>query len=500
MLLWWAAAYAGSLELLEVGGFWGSPATTEPSAVYWNPGALGAQRGTRFYLEGAPVFATVRFDREDPYWGGRQDYKLATVAPFGAIVTDAGVPGLGFGVGFAIPMARGANPVQEDGPGRTHLRVGDIKAIQVPVGIGYMYKNLFGVGASVSYVLGTWYADLDTSVAPDLYDELDKQTAEVDLSPYEDPSIVENPRYLSRLRFGDLIAHDVTFAVGVHARPHPMLDLSLSYQHGWRADHGGRGQLNFNCPPDTDGSGRFGAETRGLCNTELESDVSVGYRYPAKIRFGVAITPDPNARVEIFGAYTFWRVFTDFEIGIDESTLRFTDGGDVLEETATLVGRDRLWARDNRDSWSLGVDAKYRILDRYRVGVRAGFDRSAVPDEVLSPNNFDGDTLVFGGMFGVAPVKELEIGLGFTEAFVFQRTVTNSAFSQVIPPSERVEGRYFYPSMNGTYSNSIHRVSISLKGQFDGSRRAAKRRSRDALETPDPAGPADPASPVGEGR
>lgn len=481
-----AAAYAGSLDLIELGGFWGSPVTTEPTAISWNPGGLGFQHGTRFFLEGAPIVASVRFDRDDPDYGGPASFRLFSVAPYGALVTDAGVKGLGFGIGASVPIARGAKAVEPDGPARTHLRTADIKAIQIPVGVGYAWKDKVGFGASVSYILGTWAANLDQSVAPDLYDQLVQQPT-ADLSPYDDPSIVENPRYLTNVNFGPLIAHNVTFALGVHAKPLPWLEVAASYQHGWTARHKGTAALQFDCPPTSDSFGRLGAEDRLLCDAPMAANAGVAYKYPARIRYGVAFTPDPAARVEVFGTYNLWRTFRDFDITLDD--VHRTDDVTLTPETAELVGKDRQWARDNRDNWTLGVDAKYQLLSKYRIGVRAVFDSAAVPDATLSPNNYDANTLVIGGMFGYSPMRELEIGLGYSEALAFQRTTASSAFGQVVDPAQRNDQRYFYPAMAGTYNSAIHRFSISLKGAFDGSRKDAKRRSRDALEpevTPDP--------------
>ena len=59
-------AHAGSLDVLEVGGLWGTPAATGPTAVWFNPAALGFERGTRFLVEATPALGGFQLDRDEP--------------------------------------------------------------------------------------------------------------------------------------------------------------------------------------------------------------------------------------------------------------------------------------------------------------------------------------------------------------------------------------------------------------------------------------------------
>jgi long-subunit fatty acid transport protein len=485
-----AASWGASLDLLEIGGMWGSPVTQEPTAIVWNPGAMGAVRGTRFLVEGAPVFANVGFERSDPDWGGLQEYRYFGIAPYLGVSTDAGVDGLGLGLALSVPVARGATAVDPAGPGRMALREGDIRSIHATLAAGYEIKRLFGFGASVSYVYGSWYANLDTEYATSLADELVKANGGTQTDYYPDDAVIEDPRYQTTADFQSLASHDVTFSFGVQAKPHPWLDLALSYQHGWYAQHRGTAALSFDCPPDDDPTGRFGAEDRGLCFAEMQADAEVAYRYPGRLRFGAALHPNDDLRVELFGSYAFWSTFTDFEINLSNVTSSNTT---ITEETSQLVSKQRLWARDNRDSFNVGVDGKYRIADRFRVGVRVMFDRAAVPDEVLTPNNYDADTVVLGGLFGVAVVPQVEVALSFSEYLSMARESSGSAFDLAMDPDERKPDRYAYPGMAGRYTSSIHRLGISVRGLFDGSKKVDKRRTRDAIEALESLAPADPA-------
>ena len=308
-----------------------------------------------------------------------------------------------------------------------------------------------------------------------------------------------SPPFQTGAKFGPLSAHDVTFAVGIEAKPHPWLDLAVSYQHGWYAQHRGTADLSFDCPPDDDDVGRFGAEDRGLCFAEMKAAAEVAYRYPPRLRFGAALHPDDKLRVELFGSIAFWRVFQDFEIHLSDVESTNTT---INDETRALVAKDRLWARDNHDSFNVGLDAKYRIANRYRVGVRVMYDSAATPDAVLSPNNYDANTIILSGMFGVAVVPTVEIALSYSEYLSIARQTDASAFHLAIDPDERAPDRYAYPEMAGRYTSSIHRLGLSVRATFDGSKKAEKRRSRDAIESLEQLAPAaepaaeEPAEPV----
>jgi hypothetical protein len=109
------------------------------------------------------------------------------------------------------------------------------------------------------------------------------------------------------------------------------------------------------------------------------------------------------------------------------------------------------------------------VHEQVLLGGRALFDRSAVPDKAMSPNNADFDTIQLGALIAVQPSKKvpLQIGVSFTEHIQLPRTVTENSFSVTVDPDQRNADRYLWPKMNGRYSGQLHRVGISLRGNFD---------------------------------
>lgn len=458
-------AHAASLDLVDVGGPFGTPGADDPTAVWWNPAGLSTGSGTRLYLEGAPVFARISFDRDSAVEGGLQEYTFFGVAPFVGLATDAGVDGLGIGAALIVPQARGASTDDPTGPGRSSLVEANIQVIQPTLAVSYEIADVLSLGASVGFAHSTWSGSLDTEYATALYDETALLTGSGDVLGYTDAT-VEDPEYNARADFQELVATGVVFGAGISITPVDMITIAASYNHGWNAVHEGTAAIGFGCPPSSDPLGRLGAELKGLCDADATADASVTYRYPSRIHAGVVVRPSKALRLEGMGGYTFWSAYKDLDVVLDNVT-KVTDGEGFDADTAEKLGKDRKWARDGQNTWWAGVDAKYTFLERFTVGGRALFDKASTPDHAMSPNNYDADTIHLGGLVSARPLKWLELGVSYNHQLALPRTITTNAFSVAIDPTDRVEDRWFYPTMNGTYRTSIGRVGIQIRGQFD---------------------------------
>ncbi len=218
----------------------------------------------------------------------------------------------------------------------------------------------------------------------------------------------------------------------------------------------------------------------GLCDgqnpdaiTEFNADGAIGYRLPSRLNLGVVVHPVERVRLEAMGAWVGWKVFTDYEITTNVDAEQVTNAltPQDAEDTADLLTQDRLWARDARNTFWVGLDGKVRVHDMLTVGARTTFDRAAIPDQVVSANNIDFNTLILAGMALFEPVKQFGIGLSLSRHVLFTRTINNSAYAVTLEDEARNEQRYFYPASNGTYSGNITRLGVSLRGRFGGGSR-----------------------------
>lgn len=506
-----SSSHAASLDLLEVGGAYGTPAATNPSAVWWNPAGLAVNGGTQFMIEIAPTFAGIDANRaqpsypdptvpmdsfyaagfpQDPQYGGQDHITFNGVVPFVGVSSDLTVEGLGVGLGLAVPTARGGVSDMATNANRFALREGSIQDIHVMLGAGYQIKNKVAIGAGVHYVDASYYADIDSTSYPDIAWAVQE---ELGIMPPSFQDIYnEQPGYATDVimggdqgggKHGALHDRTFTFSVGAHVTPLPkerMLDISLAYVHGVSLNTEGDLTLKFSCPEDYDALAQLAFEDNGLCNSTFQGTGSIAYNLPGRIHLGVATSPIDRLRLELMGAYVMWSAFTDFdiitEVGADQIPV---EDPALAAETADLVSQHRLWARDNKDSFWLGVDGKLQLHKFVTGGLRVLYDHHAVPSSAVSINNLDNDTVALTGMAMVSPISKLGIGLSFGHYFLASRTITDSAFAVSLedanPNGETYYAanpdvdRYFYPESNGTYAGGINRLGITLKGNFGGS-------------------------------
>ena len=209
--------------------------------------------------------------------------------------------------------------------------------------------------------------------------------------------------------------------------------------------------------------GRLGAESYGLCDATFAANASVAYRLPSRLNGSIVFHPDPLLRIEAMGGWVNWSVY-------DQFTLKISDVGTLntlqKEEAALLLNQTRPQARDAKDSFWVGFDTKIEPHEHFGFGARLMYDHAAIPDQTLSPNNYDANTWIVGGSVHVKPTKRLAVIVGYSRYFAQERTVTESNFSVTVDPALRAETAYFYPHARGTYQSSIDRISIAIRGQF----------------------------------
>ena len=451
---------AASLDSIEVGGAYGTPGATDATAIWWNPAGLAAEKGTQIMLEVAPTFAWVAFDRQDPYGrGGVQQYRLAGAIPFLGVRSDLGVENLGLGLGVAVPFARGAQSVEDGGPGRFAMRSGSNEALYFMLGGAYDIGDRLQIGVRGDLILNQWTAVVDTQTLTSLDHAMSELGQE---SGYTD-DMVEDPNYAATLYYDTLTAVTGSFAAGLRGVLVPdRLALSVTYMYGGRVNNTGSLTVAFGCPPQDDALGRFGAEAYGVCDAELAANGSVAYNIPHRIQAGLEIRPIDALRIEAMGAWVGWKAYRDFDLAVyDVEVLNDLQN----EQAADLVNQTRSWARDNRNSFWAGVDVKGDVHPKLTVGGRVMYDHAATPDYALSPNNYDTNSWILGAMTAFRPIDQLEIGLSGSAYLSGIRESTDNAFGVTIEGSPN-EDRWFYPQMNGQYSSFVFRGGIVVRGSF----------------------------------
>jgi len=481
-----ASASAGSLDLIEVGGAFGTPAATNATATWWNPAGLAVQPGSSALVEVAPTIGGVRVQRDNPDYGeidtaglpegfprsydysGDDRVGFVGVVPFVGVKTDLGVDGLGIGAALFVPYGRGGELEPMNGPTRYMVRDATIQTVYGSLGAAWQFSDLVSVGVSGAVVRNRYVIDTDTSFYADLLDggRLTGRTEE-QLSTFQDP-FSEQPGYAVRSQF-DLADTALSFGAGVYVTPSERVGISLAYQHGLTLENEGDLALVFACPPEYDTVGRALADDIGTCDTTVTGRGTIGYRLPGRVQGGVAVRPSERVRIEAMGAVVFWSVFDQYDIQPLVSPSAFVEAQSQGSRAVAsdLASTARPWARDNRTSGWFGVDAKVGVTDRITVGGRAIYDRAAVPSRTLTANNYDADSLAVTGLFDIAPIEALSIALTVGHQALARRTVDDSAFAIWADREARpAQARYFYPSANGVYRGGITRIGLTLRARL----------------------------------
>lgn len=453
VLLLAGLAAAASLDNLEVGGPWGSPLATDPTATWWNPAGLAGAGGTRVLAEVAPTFATVRYQRADPH-GGLDTVQLAGAVPFVGVASDLGADGVGLGASLAVPIARGGHEVEEPGTGRYALREGMVQALWLNLSAAARPVDPVAFGGTLAVVRSDWLAVVDNDTLPDL----DAAIAELGQDAGYTDANLEHPDYAATLVFDPLHDTALSFGAGLRLMPTERVRVGLAYQHGVSLAHQGGVEIRFGCPPQEDVLGRFGAEAYGLCDATVPARATVAYPLPGRFHLGVGWDATEAVTVELFGGWVRWSVFQDYDITIAEADA-------PTEAAEALVEQHRLWARANEDARFIVADVKGEVGDRLLLGGRVSFDEAAVPDQALSTNNYDANDLILAAMADVWVAGPLRLGLSYSHHLLATREVTTSGFSQTVE-GEAPEDRWNYPHANGTYSGRVSRLGIQARAAF----------------------------------
>jgi len=461
LLLLISSAWASSLDNLEVGGPWGTPTASDATALWWNPAGMAMGSGTRVMFDLERAVATVNYDRVDPYNGGLDVYETFGNIPFGGVVTDFGVEGLGVGFGVAVPIARGGEEKVAGGTGASHMIMGATQQPNAMVAAAYSPHPAISLGVTGMVVKGVWEGITSFQNVTDLDANISALGQE---SGYTD-EMIEDPAYAAIVKYDPLEATAFRAALGLASRPVEELELGASWVFGTTLTHSGGVTLYFSCPPQSDTLGRFGAEAYGICDETIKASSTVTFNIPHRLRLGAAYTFADTVRAELMGGWTGWATHDGFDI-VMKDTAKLNELSN--EETSALIEKDRSWARDNQNATWFALDTKTYVKERWTFGARVLHDRAAVPDSTLSPNNYDANTTTVTGLVAVHILDQLEIGLRGTKYFVATRVVTDSAYAVTLDEANAVDPEYFYPQMNGTYDSDITRFGLTVRGHFGG--------------------------------
>lgn len=466
-LLWLVAsprpAHAGGYAAARFGGLRGTVADTNPTAVYYNPGAIGFEGGHALmadltlalrkssYRRDADAIDQATLDALDQ--AGLRDEGVAALtgtthltnvvaSPFIGASSDLGLDGpLRVGAAFFVPFGgqstwdettpSGTFPGAQDGSARWYNIDGVIRSLALGTAVAYRLKS---PRLSVGVGLTTYFSEVDSLRA-------------------------RNPDGGDRLVFGD----------GSLAEGRSLLQVS-------GIDLGVGAGLLWEALPEQLWIGGSYQSQPGFGTMELQgtlkntfataapapaADVRFTQALPDIFRLGARYRPQPAIELRLVGDYTRWS-------HLDQMCLATAGVGDMASACATRAdgslvddshGGDvvQIFRRNWQDTYGVRVGAMYFLGDRAEVGVSVDYDSNAIPDATLDAALFDMDKMLFslGGAYALTDGVSLSMTL--TEVTYFTRDTGGVAGNESLALPSR------QPGNQGVYAQNILLLNTGLQ-------------------------------------
>jgi long-chain fatty acid transport protein len=474
LLLATSGAAASGLSTARFGGERGTPLHSNPTAIYYNPGALGASKGVSIFVDGNIAWRTASYERNAPAGcqsgaaltdcplndglpGGSEvehpepsdgqgsntgKAKLANIAAAPMIgasvkipITDDGT-GIAIGAGFFVPFG-GSSSWGKNTAYEGSRYSGAVDGVQRWYAIDGTLRSLFTSGAAAVSIKNLIHVGLSGGVA----------ISQVNTIRAREPS---GSNDITREGRAWVDASDVNFHLGGGLMVTPLDDMQKL-----------RLAASYQAPVGINGVNMTGTLKQVHGGTPSEDKISFQQTWPDVIRLGVAFRPIDELELRAFGDYTRWSLFKDQcivpegeECEIDGEGLRA--GAD--KGTEPIVNIPRNW----QDAGGVRLGASYWPLDTLELMLGLGYDSTAIASENLDPAilDFHDISVALSARFQI--VDQFAASLGYTQFFYVPVDVTPEESA-----NPKFKGNSRGPDNSGEYSQNIGVININVELSFD---------------------------------
>ena len=410
-------AQASGISVARFGGEHGHPTGTNPSVLYYNPGAIGMMKGTHIMVDGLIALRGVSYERPASavntqlgaegqpnisleHAPGANDgtAKLFNVAgsPFIGVTSDFGTDFIYAGAAFYVPFGGGATwkkneeyrgseqfPGAVDGVQRWYAIDGTLRSYYITGALGFKIKaaaNLT-IGVSGSAI----YSSIDTVRARNA-DGTDNLVSGNDPDSFV---LKEGRSWL------EASGWQGGFAAGFTVEPvKDVFWLGGSYTSQ---------------PNVTGGMALKGTLTNVFTTLPVTpTDIEMTQSYPDIVRLGFRVRPIPKLELRVFADYTRWSVFDkqcvliveENDANKDTRSCDFDNAETALEDPENFGGPGdgvsdvtqhlpRYW----KDAGGVRVGVGYWFIPELETYLGLGYDSSAIPVQTVDPVLFDMDKI-----------------------------------------------------------------------------------------------------------
>jgi long-chain fatty acid transport protein len=435
-------ATAAGFASARFGGEHGHVTTTDPTALYYNPGGLGLGHGTELVLDGVLALrgaswehAAAPSDRADPPGAaGANTGRASLFNVFGAPmvgVVSRRAP-LAFGASVSVPFGGrsrwSANPALSGSPfplaaagvQRWHSIEGALTSLTLTAGVAYR-RGPFSLGVTGNLVrssLHTLQAKNPTGSG--------------------DPDTTREGRISV-----DVAGTSASFGLGVAVEPLPgRLWLGASYQAqpglGPMVLHGTLATTYQDAAPS-----RFA--------------VTLTQALPDIWRLGARFRPVPTVELRLHGDRTRWSVLDTQCVALaGHPCAVYPDGGDATSDGSTIQNIRRRW----NDTLGVHAGASLWPAGAVELFAGAGYETGAVPDSTLDPGLFDADNLELGLGGRLQVARGVHLRLSYTQVLYAARdNAGRSELAMAALPTRRADG-------GGHYTLWLGLIGAAVEAQF----------------------------------
>jgi long-chain fatty acid transport protein len=451
-------ASASGLGTARFGAEHGHPATTNPTALYYNPAGISAATGLNIYADGNLAWRIAGFEREastspDPApsntaaepadavganYGEASLTNVAFAPMLGATLTIPAGDMVDIGIGgiFCVPFGGSSTwsgnddfanaakyPGASDGVQRWWAIDGYLRALYFGGGVSVGIADIFHIGVSAGAAL----SQVNTIRAREL--------GGTDDVTQEGRAWLEASKVHPWIGYGVMVTpFDGRLRIGAsHQLPPGITNVKLD---GTLHKIDGRGNVS-------------------------DDEVELHQHWPHTIRLGAAWRVIDPLEIRLHGEFQTWGQFNDQCLAAKDQDAQCEtmgeDGQTPPDVDEPIINQVRNW----QNAFAIRAGASYWFIDEVEGMIGAGYDSSAIPDENLDPAIMDFHDVSVAIGARVRPIDEIAVALTYTQFFYVPRDTTGQSAHPAY------QGNSDGPDSGGKYTQTIGVVNVNAQVYFD---------------------------------
>ncbi|MBI2060740.1 MAG: outer membrane protein transport protein [Nitrospirae bacterium] len=437
-------ARASGFYITQVGGPDSGPTEANPSAVFWNPAALGGDPTPAAMLDASYFFRTSSYTRSHEYFQDQNtgEWLLRDSAtsrkaslsnrfpfPFAGFSHPAG-EGV-FGIGAYAPFGSSSEWDDPNGAQKYFSTESTLTHYYVTPAYAHPLTEHAFVGFGFSYVR----AFLDSTAHADIAATLTGGKPE--------------SQDVDAIRHLDNLAGNAFSGI---------LGVFFNYD-SWRFG------ASFTTPTSVESKGVFSLTPDGsfLCRrvgcrtgdggiildpTPSEADriqpllagVTAKYTLPASLKSSFDYYPTSKLRTRLYMEWVDWSSFDAIRL-------------ETFDRRHNLIPERQVSEQQFQDAFGVRLGFKYAYTDRVSPFLGGSFDSNAIPDSWLTPATFDSNKMAATLGADVKVAEDLSVKAAFVQVLYGDRTVDLNESLQK-------------PAAPGKYTNAVSFLNVGIIYRF----------------------------------